>query len=111
MGTNCGAHTLDVTQLIHNTERTAPVSGEGEGQYPAPGTGRWNVLLNFQAQYRCADGVVVDYPRAVVAFQSIGMQPMRSRRVDAALPGRPCFLHALRRQKCGKVIAHYDWTK
>jgi predicted dehydrogenase len=68
MVTNWGAHTLDVTQLIHNSERTGPVSVEGMGEYPAPGTGLWSVLLNFQVQYRYADGVVVDYHTDKGAF-------------------------------------------
>jgi myo-inositol 2-dehydrogenase / D-chiro-inositol 1-dehydrogenase len=68
MVTNWGAHTLDVTQSIHNSERTGPVSVEGQGEYPAPGSGLWNVLLNFQVQYRYADGVVVDYHTDKGAF-------------------------------------------
>ena len=68
MVTNWGAHTLDVTQLIHNSERTGPVSVEGKGEYPAPDSGLWNVLLNFQVQYRYADGVTVDYHTAKGAF-------------------------------------------
>lgn len=68
MITNWGAHTIDVAQLIHNSERTGPVSVEGKGQYPAPDSGLWNVLLNFQVQYRYADGVVLDYHTADGAF-------------------------------------------
>ena len=68
MVTNWGTHTLDVTQQIHNSERTGPVSVEGKGQYPEPGSGLWGVLLNFQVQYRYADGVVVDYHTAKGAF-------------------------------------------
>jgi len=68
MVTNWGAHTLDVTQLLHDSERTGPVSVEGKGEYPAPGSGLWNVLLSFQVQYRYADGVVVDYHTAEGAF-------------------------------------------
>jgi hypothetical protein len=44
MVTNWGTHVIDVAQLLHDTERTGPVSVEGEGQYPAPGSGLWNVL-------------------------------------------------------------------
>lgn len=68
MVTNWGAHTLDVTQLIHDSERTGPVSVEGTGEYPAPGSGLWNVLLNFRVQYRYADGVIVDYHTDKGAF-------------------------------------------
>jgi len=58
---NWGAHLLDVAQLVNNTERTGPVSVEGEGEYPAPGSGLWNVLTRFKLQYRYSNGVVLDY--------------------------------------------------
>ncbi len=58
---NWGTHLLDVAQLVNNTERTGPVSVEGEGTYPAPGSGLWNVLIQFKLQYRYANGVVLDY--------------------------------------------------
>lgn len=61
MITNWGTHTLDVAQLINNTERTGPVSVEGVGTYPEPESGLWNVLLSFKVQYRYASGVVLDY--------------------------------------------------
>jgi len=61
MITNWGTHTLDVAQLIHNTERTGPVSVEATGTYPKPGSGLWNVLLKFKAQFKFADGVILDY--------------------------------------------------
>ena len=61
MVTNWGTHLLDVAQLAHNSERTGPVEVEGTGTYPAPDSGLWNVLLNFQARMRYADGVEVDY--------------------------------------------------
>jgi len=68
MVTNWGTHTIDVAQLLHNTERTGPVSVEGQGRYPAPGSGLWGVLLNFQVQYKYADGVILDYHTAAGAF-------------------------------------------
>lgn len=68
MVTNWGAHTIDVAQQIHNSDRSGPVRVEGQGQYPKPGSGLWNVLLNFQVQYRYADGVVLDYHTAKGAF-------------------------------------------
>lgn len=68
MVTNWGAHTIDVAQLLHNSERTGPVSVEGQGEYPAPDSGLWNVLLNFTVQYRYADGVVLDYHTDKGAF-------------------------------------------
>ena len=68
MVTNWGTHTIDVAQLLNDTERTGPVSVEGTGQYPAPGSGIWGVLLNFKIQYRYADGVVLDYHTDKGAF-------------------------------------------
>jgi hypothetical protein len=54
--------------LLHDTERTGPISVEGTGQYPAPGSGIWGVLLNFKIQYRYADGVILDYHTDKGAF-------------------------------------------
>jgi len=71
MVTNWGAHVIDVAQQLHDSERTGPVSVEGQGRYPAPDSGLWNVLLNFQIQYRYADGVVLDYHTAQGAFLRI----------------------------------------
>ena len=68
MVTNWGAHTIDVAQLLHNSERTGPISVEGQGEYPTPDSGLWNVLLNFTVQYRYADGVVLDYHTDKGAF-------------------------------------------
>jgi hypothetical protein len=61
MITNWGTHLLDVAQLLNDTERTGPVSVEGTGKYPEPGSGLWDVLLDFRVQYRYAKGVVLDY--------------------------------------------------
>ncbi len=61
MITNWGTHLLDVAQLAHNTERTGPVSVEGTGEYPAPDSGLWNVLLHFEARFRFSDGVEIEY--------------------------------------------------
>ena len=61
MITNWGTHLLDVAQLLNGTERTGPVSVEGTGKYPEPGSGLWDVLLDFRVQYRYAKGVVLDY--------------------------------------------------
>ncbi|HON91402.1 MAG TPA: Gfo/Idh/MocA family oxidoreductase [Sedimentisphaerales bacterium] len=68
MVTNWGTHMIDVAQQAHDSERTGPVSVEGKGEYPAPGSGLWDVLLNFQVQYRYADGVVLDYHTDQGAF-------------------------------------------
>ena len=59
--TNWGTHLLDVAQSLNQTERTGPVSIEGRGKFPEPGSGLWNVLIDFQVQYRYANGVVLDY--------------------------------------------------
>ena len=61
MITNWGTHVLDVAQQAHDSERTGPVEIEAEGVYPEAGSGLWNVLLDFRAQFKYADGVLVDY--------------------------------------------------
>lgn len=61
MITNWGTHVLDVFQCAHGSERTGPVEVEASGEYPAPGSGLWNVLLHFESRFRFADGVTVDY--------------------------------------------------
>lgn len=61
MITNWGTHLLDVAQLAHGTERTGPIEVEGTGEYPAPGSGLWGVLLNFKARFLYADGVDLAY--------------------------------------------------
>ena len=61
MITNWGTHLLDVAQSLNGTERTGPVSVEGTGKYPDEGSGLWNVLLDFKAQFKYAKGVVLDY--------------------------------------------------
>lgn len=61
MVTNWGTHLIDVAQLANDTERTGPVSVEGEGTYPDPDSGVWNVLTDFKLHYRYASGVTLDY--------------------------------------------------
>jgi predicted dehydrogenase len=61
MVTNWGTHMVDVAQMAHGTDRTGPVEIEGTGNYPAKGSGLWNVLLNFKIEYLFADGVVMEY--------------------------------------------------
>ena len=61
MITNWGTHLLDVAQQVNDTERTGPISVEATGRFPAPGSGLWDVLIEFKAQFRYADGVVLDY--------------------------------------------------
>jgi hypothetical protein len=64
MVSNWGTHLLDVASLINGTERSGPVSVEGTGHYPEPGSGLWNTLLDFKVQFRYANGVIIDYQMA-----------------------------------------------
>lgn len=68
MITNWGTHLLDVAQLAHNSERMGPVEVRATGEYPAPESGLWNVLLNFEAWFRYADGVEIDYRTSEAPF-------------------------------------------
>lgn len=61
MITNWGTHVIDVAQQVNNSERTGPVEVSGTGVYPEAGAGLWNVLIDFKAHFRYADGVVMDY--------------------------------------------------
>ena len=61
MITNWGTHLLDIAQLAHDSERTGPVEVRAAGEYPEPDSGLWNVLLSFEAWFRYADGVEIDY--------------------------------------------------
>ena len=70
--TNWGTHLLDVAQLANGTERTGPVEVEASGVYPEPGSGLWDVLYTFEARYRYADGLSMDYRTAeapVIRFE------------------------------------------
>jgi predicted dehydrogenase len=60
MITNWGAHLNDIAQWGNGTDRTGPVEVEAHGTYP-PAESFWNVLLNFEAQYRFANGVRLFY--------------------------------------------------
>ena len=59
--TNWGTHMLDVAQLILDTERTGPVEVACTGTFPEPGSGLWNVITSFEADFRYADGVTLHY--------------------------------------------------
>jgi predicted dehydrogenase len=61
MITNWGTHLLDVAQLANNSERIGPVSVEGTGKYPDPGSGLWDVLIAFKTQFTYANGVTLNY--------------------------------------------------
>ncbi len=60
MVTNWGTHLNDIAQWGNNTDRTGPVAVEGRGEYP-PADSFWNVLLNFEIEYRYANGVKLIY--------------------------------------------------
>jgi myo-inositol 2-dehydrogenase/D-chiro-inositol 1-dehydrogenase len=69
MVTNWGAHLNDIAQWGNGTERTGPVEVEGTGKYPSDGL--WNVLLDFEIQYKYANGVRLIYKinRPYVRFE------------------------------------------
>ena len=56
-----GAHLLDVAQLCNDTERSGPISVEGNGEYPKSKTALWDVLKRFNIHYEYADGVTLDF--------------------------------------------------
>jgi predicted dehydrogenase len=58
--TNWGTHLIDVAQLINGTERSGPVSVEGQGNRPPEGS-LWNTLTDFELHYRYENGVTLEY--------------------------------------------------
>lgn len=60
MITNWGTHHNDLAQSANGTDRTGPVEVEGKGTYPERNS-FWNVLLDFEVQYRYANGVRLTY--------------------------------------------------
>jgi predicted dehydrogenase len=60
MVTNWGTHLNDIAQWGNGTDRTGPVEVEARGTYPEPSS-FWNVLLDFEAHYRYANGVTLTY--------------------------------------------------
>lgn len=60
MVTNWGTHLNDIAQWGNNADRTGPVEVEARGVYPEPSS-FWNVLLEFEAHYRYANGVTLTY--------------------------------------------------
>ncbi|MCY3018992.1 MAG: Gfo/Idh/MocA family oxidoreductase [Planctomycetota bacterium] len=67
---NWGTHLNDIAQWGNNTERTGPVEIEAHGTYP-PFDGLWNVVFDFEAWYRFANGVQMYYTmsRPYVRFE------------------------------------------
>ena len=58
--TNWGTHLNDIAQWGNGTDRTGPVEVEARGTYP-PRENLWNVLVDFEAHYRYANGVTLEY--------------------------------------------------
>ncbi len=59
MITNWGAHLVDIAQWGNGTELTGPIEVQATGKFPEDGL--WNVLLDFEAHYRYANGVKMTY--------------------------------------------------
>lgn len=59
--TNWGTHVLDVAQLALDKERTGPAEVRCTGTFPEPGSGLWDVIISFEADFRYADGVTLHY--------------------------------------------------
>lgn len=60
---NWGTHLLDIVQWTLDTERTGPVSVEGEGTFH-PADGLSGVLSAFDVSYTYADGIRLNYRMA-----------------------------------------------
>jgi predicted dehydrogenase len=60
MVTNWGTHHNDLAQSANGTDRTGPISVEGRGTYPGPES-FWNVLLDFEVEFKYANGVKLVY--------------------------------------------------
>jgi hypothetical protein len=60
MITNWGTHHNDLAQSANGTDRTGPVEVEGKGTYPGAQS-FWQVLLDFEINYRYANGVRLIY--------------------------------------------------
>ena len=60
MVTNWGTHLNDIAQWGNRTDRGGPIEVEAKGTYPPAGN-FWDVLLGFEAHYRYANGVTLDY--------------------------------------------------
>jgi myo-inositol 2-dehydrogenase / D-chiro-inositol 1-dehydrogenase len=59
MLTNWGAHLVDICQWANGTEHTGPVEVQATGTYHDDPV--WNVLENFDARFRFANGVEMFY--------------------------------------------------
>ena len=68
---NWGTHLNDIAQCGNGTDRTGPVEVEARGKYPDDG-GMWNVLIGFEAWYRYANGVELNYKMGTVIVRFEG---------------------------------------
>lgn len=58
---NWGGHLMDVANQCNGTSYTGPVSVEGSGTFQNEPGGLWNSIIDFEMQYKYANGVVLDY--------------------------------------------------
>lgn len=58
MMANWGAHLNDIAMWANDTEHTGPVEVSATGRFP-PRTNLWNVVLEFEAHFTFANGVVL----------------------------------------------------
>jgi predicted dehydrogenase len=56
MMANWGAHLNDIAMWANDTEHTGPVEVRATGKFP-PRTNLWNIVLDFEAEFRFANGV------------------------------------------------------
>lgn len=56
MITNWGAHYFDLVQWANKSENSGPVAVWGQGEFPR---GLWNTMINFEVNYRYANGLLV----------------------------------------------------
>jgi predicted dehydrogenase len=59
MITGWGAHHFDIAHWAMDTEYSGPVEVEGSAEFPAPGSGLWDVHGRYSTTMRYANGVVV----------------------------------------------------
>ena len=67
---NWGTHLNDIAQWGNNTDETGPLEVEANGTFPKQGT-LWNTLIGFNAQFRYANGVKLQFAmdRAYIRFE------------------------------------------
>lgn len=58
---NWGGHLLDVANFINGSSHSGPISVEGRGKFPDDPKGLWDTIIDFEVQYKYANGVVLDY--------------------------------------------------